>query len=616
VAQPARTRTGGLLFCLAVGLAGWAFLLVAVYGGVAPPPPPSDGVAFALFLAVILAARGLAFRLVPDSVLALDTAFYVAAVLCLGAVAAGRLVALALTLDSLFRLIQTERRRAAMDVWAEELAYVLYFGGMTGALVMACGWLWGTDAIAWSPGANLDEAVIVARVMAVGLTMLVVHYAVQGVRQLLLGRPLGSYLRHLALPGMLSEASLLPLGAVLVLLWRPGHLLGFTLLALTYLLITFVFNRLSRASADIHQRVRELEILGGTARRLAASLQLQELVETVARETTRAIPEAEVLALAHRGAERDAERFVVDCYDRDRDAFLRLRVPRGEGATGWVVSHQRPLSIPDLSVSEIDPGPAGTEGVRSWLGVPIFMYGGCEGVLAIQSRTPAAFGRPQQRLLESISLQVAAALQNAHLYEMAMVDGLTGLFVRRYFDARIEEEIERAKRYGTPFSVVMMDVDDFKKLNDTHGHLVGDRVLRAVAGLVRGQMRGVDTAARYGGEEIAIILPRTEMVAAYNQAERIRAAIADHRITVDGTGDSQIIGVTASFGIAAYPESEANTAEELVRRADRALYRAKKTGKNRVELYWPDDASDSTGDASAPVAAAPSTETAANRVIG
>lgn len=617
MASPARTRPGGLLFSLVVGLAGWGFLLAAVYGGIAPPPPPSDGVAFVMFLAVILAARGLAFRLVPESVLALDTAFYVAAVLCLGSVAAGRLVALALTLDSLFRLIQTERRRAAMDVWAEELAYVLYFGGMTGALVMAGGWLWGTDAIAWAGGPPVSESEIVVRVVAVGLTLLVSHYAIQGLRQVLLGRSLGGYLRQLALPGMLSEASLLPLGAVLVLLWRPGHLLGFSLLAITYLLITFVFNRLSRASADIHQRVRELEILGGTARRLAASLQLQELVETVARETTRAIPEAEVLALAHRGAERDAERFVVDCYDRDRDAFVRLRSPRGEGATGWVVSHQRPLSIPDLSVSDIDPGPAGTEGVRSWLGVPIFMYGGCEGVLAIQSRTPAAFGGSQQRLLESIGLQVAAALQNAHLYEMAMVDGLTGLFVRRYFDARIEEEIERAKRYGTPFSVVMMDVDDFKRLNDNHGHLVGDRVLRAVAGLVRGQMRGVDTAARYGGEEIAIILPRTEMVAAYNQAERIRAAIADHRITVDGTGDSQVIGVTASFGIAAYPESEAHTAEELVRRADRALYRAKKTGKNRVELYWPDDASDSTGDSSAPVAAGdPRDAPATGRVIG
>jgi len=224
--------------------------------------------------------------------------------------------------------------------------------------------------------------------------------------------------------------------------------------------------------------------------------------------------------------------------------------------------------------------------VRSWLGVPIFLYGGCEGVLAIQSNTPNAFGAEHQRLLESIGLQVAAALQNAHLYEMAMVDGLTGLFVRRYFDARIEEEVERARRYGQGFSIVMMDVDDFKALNDTHGHQVGDRVLRAVAAIVKQNMRGVDTAARYGGEEILLILPRTEMVPAYNQAERIRAAIADHRVVTDS---GAVIKVTASFGIAAWPESKAEGADELVSLADRALYRAKKTGKDLVELYWADE---------------------------
>src|SRR5262249_48936189 len=122
-------------------------------------------------------------------------------------------------------------------------AYVLYFGGMTGALVTACGWVWGADTIAHA-ATDVDEAQIVVRVVSVGLTLLVVHYAMQGLRQHLLGRSVRQYARQLALPGMLSEASLMPLGAVLVLLWRPGHLVGFTLLALTYLLINFVFNRL------------------------------------------------------------------------------------------------------------------------------------------------------------------------------------------------------------------------------------------------------------------------------------------------------------------------------------------------------------------------------------
>jgi diguanylate cyclase (GGDEF)-like protein len=160
--------------------------------------------------------------------------------------------------------------------------------------------------------------------------------------------------------------------------------------------------------------------------------------------------------------------------------------------------------------------------------------------------------------------------------------------MRRYFDARIEEEVERSKRYGTPFSVLMMDVDNFKKLNDEHGHLIGDRVLKVIANVVKAQMRGVDTAARYGGEEIAMILPRTDMLNAYNVGERIRIAIAEQRVTTDSE-PPKVLGVTASFGIASYPETKAANGEDLVRRADRALYRAKKTGKNRVELFWSDD---------------------------
>jgi diguanylate cyclase (GGDEF)-like protein len=390
-----------------------------------------------------------------------------------------------------------------------------------------------------------------------------------------------------ALPGVVAEASLMPIGAVLVLLYDPEHPLGFLLLSLTYLLINLVFARLWRTRKQLEERVHDLEILNATARRMAASLQLEELVEAVARETCKAIAEAEAVSLVHRPA-GDRSGLVIDGFDRQTEKFLRRTMREGEGAAGWVMTHGMARRVDDLSADDDIASRGGAHGIRSWLGVPLFMYGGCEGVIAVQSTHARAFRADHQRLLESLALQVAAALQNAHLYELAMVDGLTGLFMRRYFDARIEEEIERSKRYGTAFSVVMMDVDDFKSLNDTHGHLSGDRVLRGIASVVKSQMRGVDTAARYGGEEIAVILPRTELINAYNVGERIRGAIAELRITTDGN-PAQSLRVTASFGIAAYPESKAVDGEDLVRRADRALYRAKKTGKNRVELYWSDE---------------------------
>jgi diguanylate cyclase (GGDEF)-like protein len=423
--------------------------------------------------------------------------------------------------------------------------------------------------------------------VAIATLFLASHYTIQGLRLRLLGRSWRTYLSELALPGIIAETSLMPIGVVLVLLYDPDQPLGFLLLSLTYLLINLVFSRLSRTQKQLQERVHDLEILNVTARRFSASLQLEELVEAVAREICKAVPEAEAVVLVHRRAGGESG-FVLDGFDRTSERFFRQSMTEGEGAAGWVMSRGMARRIDDLANTDVAVNEDGTQGIRSWLGVPLFMYGGCEGVVAVQSSRLAVFREDHQRLVESLGLQIAAALQNAHLYELAMVDGLTGLFMRRYFDARIEEEIERSKRYGTPFSVVMMDVDDFKKLNDEHGHLIGDRVLRAISNVVKAQMRGVDTAARYGGEEIAMILPRTEMVSAYNVGERIRIAIAEQRVTTDSE-PPKVLGVTASFGIASYPETRASTGEDLVRRADRALYRAKKTGKNRVELFWSDE---------------------------
>lgn len=576
----------GHAFTIALGVIGWAVVLgLPVVGWITTEPTPP--LPIFLFVAVILTARALAFRLVEGSVLSLDSAYYVAAVLCVGTVEAGRLVALALTLDASARLI-SKRRRGELDPdgWWAELGYVLYFGGMSGGVLVGSALLFSADS--GIVGRDADAIVVTLRVVGIASTLLVAHYALQGLRLRLLGHGWNEYLRQLAVPGIVSEASLMPIGAVLVLLYDPNDPLGFVLLSLTYLLINFVFARLSRARQELQERVHDLEILNATARRFSSSLQREELVEAIARETCKAIPEAEAVALVHRSAGRDSD-LVVDAYDPLRDKFSRHPIRPGEGAAGAVMKAAASRRIDDLARSDVATDtPA--HGMHSWLGVPLFLYGECDGVIAVQSSRVAAFRPEHQRLLESLALQIAAALQNAHLYELAMIDGLTGLFVRRYFDARIEEEIERSRRYGTPFSVIMLDVDDFKNLNDTYGHLVGDRVLRAIANVLKAQVRGVDTAARYGGEEMAVILPRTEMVGAYNLAERIRESIAELRITTDDD-PPRSLAVTASLGIAAYPESKAQDGLDLVRRADRALYRAKKTGKNRVELFWTDDPS-------------------------
>ena len=570
-----RERTQ-LIFTLALAAIGWG----AVVAGVALDPPslPAHGhVGVVMFVMVIVATRAMAFPIAPGAVLSLDSGFYVAAAVTLGPTVAGLIVGLALTADAAVRWQRDRRRRG--------LGYVAYFGGVTGALVAGAS---RVIAAVMPAGADDGELAMGLRVVAIGALVLIVHNLLQGARLMLGGRSLRDFVRHQAAPGILAELSLLPVAAVATQLFVDDRLLGFTLLAATHLLLNLVFNRLAQASAAGRARVGELELLDRSARALGASIELPHVVATVARETVRAIPAAETMMLVHRGPARETDRLVVDSYDGER--HLRLVVPRGEGASGQVIQTQAALRLADLGASHVVLGPAGTGSVRSWLGVPVMMHGACEGVLAVQSRKAGAFTEADERLLGSLALQAAAALANAHLYEMAMVDGLTGLFVRRYFDARLDEEIERARRYRTPFAVAMLDIDDFKRLNDTHGHLVGDRVLREIAAVVRTHVRGVDTAARYGGEEVALILPGAELVAALGHAERVRRAIAELRVP-SGEG-GPLLSISASVGIAAYPDSGAVTAEDLLRRADRALYRAKRAGKNRVELYWANDSGD------------------------
>jgi diguanylate cyclase (GGDEF)-like protein len=216
---------------------------------------------------------------------------------------------------------------------------------------------------------------------------------------------------------------------------------------------------------------------------------------------------------------------------------------------------------------------------------PLAAQGKALGVLSVTSDGQGR-GLPEatQRLAEAVAAQLGLGLANVQLREVlrqqSIHDPLTGLFNRRYMEETLEREIHRARRNGSPMSLLMLDVDSFKQQNDAYGHEGGDAVLRGLGDLLRRSLRKEDIACRYGGEEFVLVLPDASLQAAARRAEQMRVAVERLRIPYR----DRVIGpVTVSIGVSAFPEHGPDGAA-LLRAADGALYAAKRAGRDRVGI--------------------------------
>jgi diguanylate cyclase (GGDEF)-like protein len=322
------------------------------------------------------------------------------------------------------------------------------------------------------------------------------------------------------------------------------------------------------------RRAEQLEAINAVARQTTAVLDLDELLTVVCRLILEWFHIDHVAVLLSEG-----DALNVRAYEGTLTPNVAMgsQLAPGKGLASVALAQGKSLIENDVSVVEsYIPGFLET---KSEMCVPLIFFGEKLGVLALDSASHGAFDQDDVQPLESVADICAAAIQNANYFEkmkqLAYVDGLTGIFNRRYFEMRIAEELERASRFMGRMSVIMVDIDHFKRLNDEFGHLLGDEVLRGVSNILKQQLRKVDMVCRYGGEEFAIVVPETTGANAMVVAEKLRRQIETHPFP--GVPRP----VTISCGVADYP-THGSTRDEVVAAADSALYLAKQAGRNQV----------------------------------
>jgi diguanylate cyclase (GGDEF)-like protein len=263
------------------------------------------------------------------------------------------------------------------------------------------------------------------------------------------------------------------------------------------------------------------------------------------------------------------------------------RVEMGEGIAGWVAETGTPLIVNDV---RRDPrfsdrfDNVSRFRTRSILCVPLVSRGRTIGVVEIINRRGGRFTQEDLDSLLTLVEPCAIALENAMLFQRAeqltITDDLTQLFNSRYLTLYLSRELKRCRRHNVPLSLIFLDLDGFKSVNDCHGHLAGSSTLGEVGTLLAGCVRESDILARYGGDEFVVVLPDTPTAGALVIAERIRRTIEAHSFL---SAQSLAVHISASFGIASFPEHAA-TPEGLIQKADQAMYRVKEATKNAIQL--------------------------------
>jgi diguanylate cyclase (GGDEF)-like protein len=339
------------------------------------------------------------------------------------------------------------------------------------------------------------------------------------------------------------------------------------------------------ATTDGKRQLQELEIFHDVAKTLTSSLNLDSVLQTIMEKVAAYFrPATWSLLMVDEG--REDLYFAIAVGDA-ADTLKTVRLKLGEGIAGWVARHGEPLIVPDV---KNDPRFARRiDEVTQWetssiICIPLKAKLRVLGVMQLINVPMSAFSQSEMFFLQALCDYAAIAIDNARaverIQELTITDDCTGLYNARHLYKTLDSEVYRSARFSYEFTVLFLDLDHFKFVNDTHGHLAGSKLLSEVGVSIKSQLRLIDSAFRYGGDEFVIVLPQTGKEQALNVARRLQETFRrTHFLQQEGLK----LNIRASMGVATFPE-DARSAHEIIRQADEMMYVVKNSTRDNIAV--------------------------------
>ena len=339
------------------------------------------------------------------------------------------------------------------------------------------------------------------------------------------------------------------------------------------------------AATDRKRHLQELSIFHEVAKALTSSLNLDSILQTIMEKVAEYFrPDTWSLLMVDESA--DELYFAIAVGDA-ADALRTVRLKMGEGIAGWVAKHGEPLIVPDVYTDprfakRIDEMTKWQ--TRSIICIPLKSKHRVLAVIQLINVPMSSFSDSEMFFLRAICDYAAIAIDNARaverIQELTITDDCTGLYNARHLYKTLESEVYRSARFGYEFTVLFIDLDHFKQVNDTHGHLVGSKLLAEIGYTIKSHLRLIDYAFRYGGDEFVVLLPQTGKDSGLIVARRLLDSFRKSKLLKD---ENLNLNVRASIGLASYPE-DAKSAHEIIRQADEMMYEVKNSSRDNIAV--------------------------------